>query len=47
MYIADIRSPQLNVIRAIFDHRLTIDPISNEYVDKPDLLRVSATLIAT
>ena len=45
-YIADIRSPQLNVVRAIFDYRLAIDPISNEDVDTPDLLSLSATLIA-
>ena len=46
MYIADIRSPQMNVVRAIFDYRLAIDPISNEDVDTPDLLSLSATLIA-
>ena len=45
-YIADIRSPQLNVIRSIFDHRLSVSPISNEGVITPDLLRVSAELIA-
>ena len=46
MYIADICLSHMNVVRAIFDYRLAIDPISNEDVDTPDLLSLSATLIA-
>ena len=46
MYVADIRSPQLNVIRAIFDQRLITSPLLNEESITPDLLQVSASLIA-
>ena len=46
MYVADIRSPQLNVIRAIFDQRLITFPLLNEGIITPDLLQISASLIA-
>ena len=46
MYVADIRSPQLNVIRVIFDQRLITSPLLNEGSISPDLLQVSASLIA-
>ena len=45
-YVADIRSPQLNIIRAIFDRRLATYPLLNEGSITPDLLHQSATLIA-
>ena len=46
MYVADRRSPQLNVIRAIYDRRRAIFPISIEVCDTPNLLQQSAMLIA-
>ena len=46
MYVADRRSPQLNVIRAINDRRRAIFPISIEVCNTPDLLKQSAMLIA-
>ena len=46
MYVADRRSPQLTVIRAIFDRRRAIFPLSNDVCDTLDLLKHSAVLIA-
>ena len=44
-YVADIRSPQLNIIRAIFDRRLATYPLSIEGSITPNLLQQAATLI--
>ena len=46
MYVADIRSPQLNVIRAIFDQRLITAALLDDGNITSDLLQVSASLIA-
>ena len=45
MYLADKRSPQLYVIRAIFDHRLVTASISLGEFAPSDLLKQSAALI--
>ena len=45
MYMADIRSPQLHVIRALYDQCQSVVPISLE-VDNLNLLQQSAALIA-
>ena len=45
-YLYNRRSPQLNVIRAIYDRRRAIFPISIEVCDTPNLLQQSAMLIA-
>ena len=44
MYVASLRSSQLNVVRA-FNRRLAITPISIDDNLKPNLLRLSATFI--
>lgn len=46
MYVADIRSPQLNVIRAIFDQRLITTALLDDGNINSDLLQLSASLIA-
>ena len=45
MYLADKRSPQRYVIRAIFDQRISTAPISFGGCVTPDLLQQSAALI--
>ena len=45
MYLADKRSPQRYVVRAIFDHRLVRASISLEECAPTDLLKQSAALI--
>ena len=45
MYVANLRSSQLNVVRAIFNRRLAITPISIDDNLKPNLLRLSASFI--
>ena len=45
MFVASLRSSQLNVIRAIFNRRLAITPVSIGENLKPDLLRLSAAFI--
>ena len=44
MYVASLRSSQLNVVRA-FNRRLAITPISIDNNLKPNLLRLSVTFI--
>ena len=44
MYVASLRSSQLNVVRA-FNRRLAITPISIDDNLKPNLLRLSAIII--
>ena len=46
MYVADIRSPQLNVIRAIFDQRLITAALLDDGNINSDFLQLSASLIA-
>ena len=45
MYLADIRSPQLNVIRALFDYRRSVSCLQPLAAECPDLLHKSAYLI--
>ena len=45
MYLADIRSPQLNVIRALFDRNCSLSPISYTHTGNTELLQHSAKLI--
>ena len=45
MYVASLPSPQLNVIRALFDHRRTLSCLDSMAAVQPDLLRKSARLI--
>ena len=45
MYLADIRSPQLNVIRALFDYRRSVSCLKPLAAESPDLLHKSASLI--
>ena len=46
MYLADIRSPQRAVVRALYDYFLSNGPISNSVIENLNLLQQSAVLIA-
>ena len=46
MYLADIRSPQRAVVRALYDYFLSNGPISNSEIGNLCLLQQSAVLIA-
>ena len=46
MYVARLQSPQLNVIRALFDHRRTVRCLKPMAAEKTDLLQTSQCLIA-
>ena len=43
--LADIRSPQLNLIRALYDYRRSVSFVQPLVPETPDLLRKSACLI--
>ena len=46
MYLADIQSPQLGVVRAYYDYCRAISPFLRTHVKHYDLLKISASMIA-